>query len=192
MEKIRAILVDDEKLALNRLADLLHLFDHVEIISKDFNPFSAIESIVNLKPDLVFVDIEMPGMTGFKVIEKVRDRFVFPKFVIVTAFNQYAIKAIKKEAFDFLVKPVDIDELRDCLVRFDEKQNHFPQIEKSNLSEREKEVARLLYKGKTSQEIAGILFISKHTVDTHRRRILEKLDLKSTNEFIIISKHHSS
>jgi DNA-binding NarL/FixJ family response regulator len=184
MEKITAILVDDEKLALNRLADLIKLFDHIEVISKEFNPVSAIESIVKLKPDIVFIDVEMPAMTGFTLIEKVRNCFVFPKFIMVTAFSQYAIKAIKKEAFDFLLKPVDIDDLRDCLERYDQKQNHFPYIENSSLSEREKEVARLLCKGKTSLDIAELLFISKHTVDTHRRRILEKLGIKSTTELL--------
>ncbi len=184
MEKLTAILVDDEKLALNRLTDLIKLFDHVEVLSKEFNPVSAIESIVKLKPDIVFLDVEMPGMTGFGLIEKVRSRFVFPKFIMVTAFNQYAIKAIKKEAFDFLLKPVDIDDLRDCLERYNQKQNHFPHIENSSLSEREKEIAKQLCKGKTSQQIAELLFISKHTVDTHRRKILNKLNIESTTELI--------
>ncbi len=182
MNKITAILVDDEKLSLNRMTDLLKLFEHVEILHTEFEPETAIERIVKTQPDIVFLDIEMPGMTGFTLIEKVRSQFVFPTFIMVTAFSQYAVKAIKKEAFDFLVKPVDIDDLRECLERFDQKQNHFPHIDNSNLSDREKEVAKLLCKGLTSQEIAEILFISKHTVDTHRRRILEKLGIKSTAE----------
>jgi len=184
MNKITAILVDDEKLSLNRLADLLKLFPEVEIRAKEFEPQPAIERIVKIKPDVVFLDIEMPGMTGFTLVEEVRKQFVFPTFIIVTAFNQYAVKAIKKGAFDFLIKPVDIDDLKDCLERFNQKQNHFPHIENSNLSEREKEIARFICRGKTSQEIAEILFISKHTVDTHRRRILEKLGVKSTTELI--------
>ncbi len=187
MEKLTAILVDDEKLALNRLVDLIKLFDHIEVISKEFNPISAIESIVKLKPNIVFLDVEMPGMTGFGLIEKVRNRFVFPKFIMVTAFSQYAIKAIKKDAFDFLIKPVDIDDLRECLERYDQKQNHFPHIDNSNLSEREKEIAKLICKGKTSQQIAEALFITKNTVDTHRRRILEKLGVKSTAELMALN-----
>lgn len=188
MEKLRAILVDDEKLAINRLSNLIKLFDHIDVISKEFNAFSAIESIVELKPDIVFLDVEMPGMTGFTLISKVRSRFVFPKFIMVTAFSQYAIKAIKKEAFDFLLKPVDIDDLQNCLERYEHKLNHFPHIENSCLSEREKEIAKLICKGKSSQEIADILFISKHTADTHRRRILQKLDIKNTSELLLIGK----
>lgn len=189
MEKITVILVDDEKLALNRMTDLLRLFPHVTILHKEFDAETAIERIIKCKPDIVFIDVEMPGMTGFNVIEAVRKEFVYPTFIIETAYNQYAIKAIKKEAFDYLIKPIDIDDLRECLERYDKKKNHFPQIENSCLSEREKEVARLLCKGKTSQEIADILFISKHTVDTHRRKILEKLGVHSTAEIIIENNH---
>ncbi|MCD6355230.1 MAG: response regulator transcription factor [Prolixibacteraceae bacterium] len=184
MGKITAILVDDEKLALNRMANLLKLFPNVEVIHKEFQPETAIEHIVKLKPDIVYLDIEMPGMTGFALIEKVRKQFVFPTFIIVTAYDQYAIKAIKKEAFDYLVKPIDIDDLRDCLERYNQKQNHFPHIENSCLSEREKEVARLICKGKTSLQIGEKLFISKNTVDTHRRRILKKLEIGSTIDLI--------
>lgn len=191
MNKITAVLVDDEKLSLNRLTDLLRLFPNVEILAKEFETESAIERIVKTKPDIVFLDIEMPGMTGFTLIEEVRKQFVFPKFIIVTAFNQYAVKAIKKEAFDFLIKPVDIDDLKECLERYDQKQNHFPHIENSNLSEREKEIAHFICRGKTSQEIAEILFISKHTVDTHRRRILDKLGVKSTAELIVTGNGYS-
>jgi DNA-binding NarL/FixJ family response regulator len=170
------------------MADLLKLFPNVSVLHKEFEPEIAIERIIKAKPDMVFLDIEMPGMTGFTLIEEVRKQFVFPTFVIVTAFNQYAIKAIKKEAFDFLVKPVDIDDLRNCLERYDHNQNHFPHIDNSKLSEREKEIARLICRGKTSQEIGKILFISKNTVDTHRRRILEKLGVKSMAELMFKSK----
>jgi DNA-binding NarL/FixJ family response regulator len=175
MEKIKVIVVDDEKDALNRMGDLLKLFDHVELISKEFEPEKAVDRILKTKTDLVFLDIEMPRMSGFELIKKVHEKSVFPTFIIVTGFNQYAIKAIKAEAFDFLIKPIDIDDLHECLERYDRKINHFPDIDNSDLSEREKEVARLVCRGKTSKEIGEILFISKNTVDTHRRNILQKL-----------------
>lgn len=175
MEKVRAILVDDEKEALNRLGDLLKMFDHVELLYKEYEPEKALERIIKTKPDLVFLDIEMPRMTGFEMIKKIHERCVFPTFVIVTAFNQYAIKAIKAEAFDYIVKPIDIDDLRECLERYDNKINSFPHIDNSDLSEREKEVARLVCRGKTSKEIGELLHISKHTVDTHRRNIIGKI-----------------
>jgi DNA-binding NarL/FixJ family response regulator len=184
MENITAILVDDEKLALNRMADILKHFKHINIISKEHDPEDAIDRIVKTKPDIVFLDVEMPGMTGFDMVKKVRGTFVFPAFIFVTAYNQYAIKALKTEAFDYLLKPIDIDDLRECLQRYEQKRNHFPHIDNSCLSEREKEVARLLCKGKISKEIAEKLFISKNTVDTHRRRILNKLGMKSTVELI--------
>jgi DNA-binding NarL/FixJ family response regulator len=183
MGDITAILVDDEKIALNRMADILKHFPHVNIISKESEPETAIERIVKTKPDVVFFDVEMLSMPGFNLVQKVRDNFVFPSFIFVNAFKQYAIKALKAEAFDYLIKPIDIDDLHECLERFDRKRNHFPHIENSNLSEREKEVARLICKGLTSKKIAEILFLSKHTVDTHRRKIISKLKLISTDDF---------
>jgi len=191
MENITAILIDDEKLALNRMADILKHFPHVKVISKESEPEHAIECIIKLKPDVVFLDVEMPGMTGFNLVQKVRNNFVFPSFIFVTAFNQYAIKALKAEAFDYLIKPIDIDDLRECLERYDRKRNHFPHIENANLSEREKEVARLICKGKTSKEIAEVLFLSKHTVDTHRRKILEKLNIRTTADLIAMGQNQN-
>ncbi|NOY95161.1 MAG: response regulator transcription factor [Chlorobi bacterium] len=188
MEKITAILVDDEKQALNRMGNLLKLFEEVQVLHKESEPESAIDKIVKTKPDIVFVDVEMPRIGGFGLVKAVRQKFVFPTFIFVTAYNQYAIKAIKAEAFDYILKPIDIDDLRECLERYDHKCNHFPHIENSCLSEREKEVARLLCKGKTSKEIAEALFISKHTVDTHRRSILEKLGVKTTAELMAINR----
>jgi DNA-binding NarL/FixJ family response regulator len=175
MEKIKVILVDDEKEALNRMGDQLKMFDHVKLLSKEYEPEKALERIIKTKPDLVFLDIEMPRMNGFEMIKKIHEKSVFPTFIIVTAFNQYAIKAIKAEAFDFIIKPIDIDDLRECLERYDKKINSFPHIDNSNLSEREKEVARLVCRGKTSKEIGELLHISKHTVDTHRRNIIAKI-----------------
>ncbi len=186
MENITAILIDDEKLALKRMADILKHFPHVKIIASETDPEQAIESIVKTKPDVVFLDIEMPTMTGFNLVQKVRDNFVFPSFIFVTAFNQYAIKALKAEAFDYLIKPIDIDDLRECLQRYNRKQNHLPYIENSSLSDREKQVARLICKGKTSKEIGEILYLSKHTIDTHRRKILEKLNIRTSADLIAL------
>lgn len=188
MKKITTVLVDDEKIALVRMEGLLNLFPHISVLATEQDPNKAIQKIVSHKPDIVFIDIEMPVKNGFEVISEVRKKFVFPEFIFVTAYNHYAIQAIKTDAFDFLLKPVQIGDIKESLQRIDERLNHFPKIEKSCLSKREKEVAILLCKGKTSQEIAELLFISKNTADTHRRKILEKLNLKNTGELIIFAR----
>ncbi len=191
MNKLNCILIDDEQEALDRLESLLIKFDFVNILEKIYNPEEAVEKIVVLKPDLVFVDVEMPRKTGFDIIKEIREQNVNPKFIFVTGYNQYAIKAIRAAAFDFLVKPVDIDELKDAINRFYEyevssSRNGIPVdlIKKYNLTEREVEIINYLMVGKSSKEIAEELNLSKLTVDAHRKHILEKTKFHSTAELI--------
>jgi len=184
---MRCIIIDDEVEVRNRLECLLQKMNGVEVIATAGAPEQAIETVLELKPDLVFIDVEMPRMNGFEVVKQIRKQEFFPTFIFVTAYNQYAIKAIKSEAFDFLLKPVDIEELAATIERLTVKQqNPIKSIAKlpalACLSEREKDVVEFLLKGHTSKEIADKLFISKATVDTHRRNILEKTGLKSTIE----------
>ncbi len=191
MTKINCILIDDETEALDRLESLLIKFNYVDILAKIDTPDKAVESIIKLNPNLVFIDVEMPRKTGFDIVKEVHEKNVNPTFVFVTGYNQYAIKAIRAAAFDFLLKPVDIDELRDALERFckcDEEKRitELPQklIKEYSLTNREVEIIQLVTKSKTSKEIGEILFISKNTVDTHRRNILEKSGKKSIMELL--------
>ena len=191
MNKLNCILIDDEKEALDRLENLLTKFDFINILAKVDVAEYAVKKIIELKPNLVFVDVEMPRKTGFDIIKEVREQNVNPKFIFVTGYNQYAIKAIRAAAFDFLVKPVDIDELRDAINRFYETQignegKSLPKdfIQKYNFSDREVEILNYLITGKSSQQIAEELNISKYTVDSHRKHILDKTKFHSTAELV--------
>ncbi len=191
MDKLNCILIDDKLEALERLETLLANFDFINILSKINCAEEAINIVVNLKPSLVFINVEMPKKTGFDIIKEVREQNVNPKFIIVTKYSQYAIKAIRVAAFDFLVKPVDISELRDALNRFyknhiGKEGNSMPKsfIEKYNFSEREVEIIDFLIVGKSSQQIADELSISKYTVDSHRKHILGKTKFHSTAELV--------
>lgn len=179
MKKYRCVIVDDEALAIDRLKGLLNVVGNVEVCYSDTNPLIAVEKIVLVKPDVVLVDVEMPGLTGFQLVNEVRSHLIFPHFVFVTAYSQYAIKAIKAQAFDYLLKPVDIDDLRESICRFESLHKPLSFPCESMLSSREQEILALVAQGKTSQEIANTLFLSKHTVDTHRRKIIEKMGVKS-------------
>lgn len=175
MKLITCVLVDDDPLALERMEALLELTDRAKVILKISSPEFAINEIRQVQPDIVFLDVEMPGLSGFEVVKLIRLHDCFPTFVFVTGYDQYAIKAIKAEAFDYLLKPVDIDELNECLTRFQENKQPDYIRRFYRLSDREKEIQRLVAEGKTSSEIAEILFISKNTADTHRRNIRKKL-----------------
>ena len=113
---IRTILVDDEKLAIQGLELRLQPFDDIEIVATCHNGREAIRKIKTLKPDLVFLDIQMPGFDGFSVVQGVMD-IDPPLFVFVTAYSEHAIKAFEAQAIDYLMKPVEPERLADTMDR---------------------------------------------------------------------------
>ncbi len=113
---IRTIIVDDEKLAIQGLQLRLEAFDDIEIIETCANGREAIRKIKTEKPDLVFLDIEMPGFDGFGVVKGVMD-IEPPLFVFVTAYQEHAIRAFEANAVNYLMKPVDVDKLADTVER---------------------------------------------------------------------------
>jgi two-component system LytT family response regulator len=113
---IRTILVDDEPLAIQGLQLRLDAHEDVEIIDTCSNGREAIRSIKTHKPDLVFLDIQMPGFDGFSVIQGLME-VEPPLFVFVTAYSDHAIRAFEAQAVDYLMKPVEEDRLADTLER---------------------------------------------------------------------------
>ncbi|WBY17052.1 LytTR family transcriptional regulator DNA-binding domain-containing protein [Erythrobacteraceae bacterium WH01K] len=113
---IRTIIVDDEKLAIQGLQLRLEKFEDVEIIETCANGREAIRAIKTEKPDLVFLDIQMPGFDGFSVVKGVME-IEPPLFVFVTAYQEHAIRAFEANAVNYLMKPVDEDKLADTLER---------------------------------------------------------------------------
>lgn len=113
---IRTILVDDEPLAIKGLELRLEPFDDIEIIDTCLNGREAIRSIKTHKPDLVFLDIQMPGFDGFSVVQGLME-VEPPLFVFVTAYSDHAIRAFEADATDYLMKPVDEARLADTLER---------------------------------------------------------------------------
>jgi two-component system LytT family response regulator len=113
---IRTILVDDEKLATQGLQLRLEKFPDVEVIDTCSNGREAIRKIKTEKPDLVFLDIQMPGFDGFSVVKGVME-IEPPLFVFVTAYQEHAVRAFEANAINYLMKPVDEDKLADTLDR---------------------------------------------------------------------------
>jgi DNA-binding NarL/FixJ family response regulator len=184
-QNITCFIIDDEVMVRKRLESLLTKVEHLELLGSETATKSVLVQLVKIRPDIVFMDVEMPGIDGFEAIRIIREYGCYPNFIFVTAFNQYAIKAIKNAAFDFLLKPVDLDELKATINRYrttlkgpDDKTHKIPGYD--TLSPREHEIIELLIQCNTSEEIAEKLFISKHTVDTHRRNIFQKLHISNT------------
>ena len=183
-----AIIVDDEEAGLANMERLLGYCEDINVVARTKDPEKAVSLITEHKPDILFLDVEMPRMSGFEVLEITRNQGLSPVVIFTTGYNQYAIKAIKAQAFDYLLKPIVLDELKETLKRLSNNSNKEHGINseiKNMLSPREIEILELVVLGKTSKEIDETLFISKTTVDTHRRNLLEKTGCRSTSELLL-------
>src|SRR6266404_3557518 len=109
---ISAVLVDDEQLACEELAYLLKEFPDIEVLATGANGLEAVKLIEDLEPDLVFLDVQMPGLDGLGVIQKLKEKNVpLPYFVLATAYDQYALEAFRYDALDYVLKPIEKERL---------------------------------------------------------------------------------
>lgn len=115
---ISALIVDDEKLACDELAYLLKEFPDIEVIATGNNGLQAVKLIEESAPDLVFLDVQMPGLDGMGVIRKLQENDTpLPYFILATAYEQYAVEAFRLQALDYLLKPVDRERLAETVER---------------------------------------------------------------------------
>ena len=115
-KKLKAIIVDDEELARQGLSMRIEQYEDLEIVAECRNGKEAIAAIIEYEPDVVFLDIQMPGMTGFEVINEVQSD-VMPMVIFVTAYDAFAIDAFKVHAIDYLLKPVEGERLARAIDR---------------------------------------------------------------------------
>ncbi|MGC2661415.1 MAG: LytTR family DNA-binding domain-containing protein [Bryobacteraceae bacterium] len=115
---ISTLVVDDEELAREELSYLLKDFPEVEVQETAANGLEAVKLIDDLEPDLVFLDVQMPGLDGLGVIRRIREKGGhLPHFVLVTAFDQYALEAFRVQALDYVLKPVEKERLAESVAR---------------------------------------------------------------------------
>jgi len=139
---LQAVIVDDEIKALQSLTwELTNFSDEISVIASFTNPHDALLYLEKNTPDCLFLDIEMPTMDGFQFIQKLTNKN-FP-VVITTAYNQYALKAIKSEALDYLLKPIDTDDLEETIVKI-------KKFNSKNFSVEKLEMALLNFNSKSS------------------------------------------
>ena len=111
---MRALIIDDERLARVELVRLLKKFPSIQVVGEAVNADDAIEKITQLRPELIFLDIQMPGKTGFDLLEELD---VAPFVIFTTAYDEYALKAFEFNAMDYLLKPIDEKRLEDSIKR---------------------------------------------------------------------------
>lgn len=151
-KSISAVIIEDEEESLQLLINLIKNSSLADVSGSTTEPAEALDLILKLNPEIVFLDIKMPGMSGFDILDKLNKiRSVHPYIVFTTAFNEYAVKAFEYAAFDYLLKPVDPIRLSDTILRcIDSKQSGYKQPTDLLLSS---------YKKLIFRNTSGVVFI---------------------------------
>ncbi len=186
-EKIKIVIVDDHQMFLDGMKYVLSSQDNFEVLFVETDATKALVNIRKNIPDIVITDISMPVMNGIEFIKQLKTISTEIKILVLSMFNNFQ----KIDYIDgYLLKETDKEHLIDAInniVLHNKKcfsEDYLAKIEsyefgKSLLSEREKEIIRLIANEFTTEEIAETLFISKHTVETHRKNIFLKLKVKN-------------
>lgn len=202
MAKIRVVLVDDHTILREGLRSLLALQEDIEVVGEASDGASALELIGRVKPDVAVMDVAMPGMDGLEATRRVKKDFPETRVLILTQHDnrEYVFSLLQAGAVGYVLKKSGGAEVinairsafaegaflppsiaREVMDRFVQRP---PEEGQPRLTEREKEVLRLIAEGKTNKEIAEILYLSVKTVMAHRTNIMEKLDLHSRTELV--------
>jgi two-component system LytT family response regulator len=120
MKEFKTVIIDDERLAREELKSVLKDFLEINVIDEAQNGDEGIEKIKQHKPDLIFLDVSMPGMTGFEMLKKLEQ---IPHVIFVTAYDEYALKAFEVNALDYLLKPIDTDRLAETIEKLKHKED---------------------------------------------------------------------
>ena len=156
MQKLRTIIVDDEPLALKLLRTVLSEISDVEIVAESSNGKQAVEAATELEPELIFLDIQMPGMNGFDVIKSLQTE-IMPMVVFVTAYDQYAVDAFDLHAVDYVLKPLDGERIARSVERaIDRLKNDVDRSFKSPLIGAIEEISERASKEKTDESVNNL------------------------------------
>ena len=200
---IKVLIVDDHKLVREGLKAVFDQGDEVDVIGEAGSGEEAIEMVDKINPDVILMDISMPGMNGIQATKAIRDSHPDAKIVILTMLDQegYVYEAIKAGATGYMLKSTSSDELVNAIQTVNDGKallhpdataqllKEFVQLANNKakdygLSNREMEVLQLLSEGKTNKEIAKALWISEQTVKTHVAHIFDKLGTSDRTETV--------
>lgn len=137
MKEFRTLIIDDERLAREELKSLLKEFNEIEIVGEAQNGEEGIQKVKELNPDLIFLDVSMPEMTGFEMLKHLEN---IPNVVFVTAYDQYALKAFEVNALDYVLKPVESERLEDAIKKLKERDENDFESENAPLSRKDRQL----------------------------------------------------
>jgi two-component system response regulator NreC len=204
MNRIRVLIADDHDIVRFGIVTVLNASPLIEVVAEVTNGEEALEAYSSLKPDVCMLDISMPGMSGIETATEIRKHHPNAVILILTMHQneEYLNQALKAGASGYILKQSSIKELvsairdvhqgrtvfsdpiakmmADQYVRHAVSGHDLSEDDAIRLTRREKEITKLIVDGKTSQEIADVLFISPRTVEAHRANLMQKLGLKNT------------
>lgn len=204
MTAVRVLVVDDQRLVREGIASLLDIQPGVEVIGSAADGREAVEQTLALSPDVVLMDVRMPGMDGVDAMAVLAKRAPGCRVVMLTTFDdeEYVVQALRAGAAGYLLKDLPAAELAEA-VRLahagvtqldDAAARHVAAALKprstSTLTDRETEVLRLIAAGATNREIAGRLFLSEGTVKNHISSILSRLGLRDRTQAALYARDH--
>jgi two-component system nitrate/nitrite response regulator NarL len=198
MHKIKVLIVDDHPMVLEGMSAMLAQIEFVEIAGTAANAYEAMQQLKSAVPDIVITDINMPEVSGIELALKIRKEFPAVKIIAMSTFKErsYISQMIQNGAAGYLVKSASREEIEEAILSVYEGKLYMSldinlsAADKQELtdipvlSSREKEVLVLIADGFTNPQIAGKLFISLHTVDSHRKNLLTKFAVNNTASLI--------
>lgn len=209
MMRYRIILADDHQFLLEGISSILREHASFEIIATAQNGFELIDLVTQHRPDLVILDMNMPGYDGLQSLDRIKTGFPRVKVLVLSNYSQPELvnEVKKKKAEGYLIKNSSASELVEIISKILSGQTYYPDtrelktvpddsfffddfLKKYQLTKREVEIIKLVCSEMSNREIAATLFLSELTIKTHRRNILRKLGINNVAGLINFAKEH--
>ena len=204
MDKIRLVIVDDHPMVLEGMKAMLSQINYIDMIGTAANAFEAMELLRGYDVDVAIVDINLPEISGIELTAKIKREKPQVRILAMSTFKErsYISQMIQNGASGYLVKSASREEIEEAILSAYEGKlylsmdintvdiNKQLQAPVPVISTREKEILQLISDGMTNPQIAGKLYISLHTVDTHRKNLLAKFNVNNTAALIKLAAKH--
>ncbi len=194
---VKVIIADDHQLFVEGIISMFATENSVQFIAKTYSGEELLKKIVNTKPDVILLDIKMPGLDGVTVLKQIKEKYSAIKVIMLSTYSDFQTihNCVKNGADGYLFKNASFDELRNAILGVKNNLTFFPMELDSvdpdkakfefyaktyNITKKEFDILQLIKEGYTNQKISETLFRSVFTIETHRKNIIQKLHLKTS------------